>query len=112
MFRSPAALVLGGLLLAAAAVASDRDRRDPTRPGKWTPASEAAADAPLPRLTSVLISESRKLAVIDGQVLSIGEAHGGFQLQRIEADHVVISVTNGSLVRLPLDSHDMNKELR
>jgi hypothetical protein len=104
--------VLAALLLTGAAAGNDRDRRDPTRPGKWAPVAEAGAEVALPRLTSVLIGESRKLAVIDGQVLGVGESHGGFRVQRIAADHVMISVTNGSLVRLPLDSHDMNKEIR
>ncbi len=100
------------VLPATSALGSDDLRRDPTLPGEWMPQTQRASDAVTPILSSVLIGADRRLAVIDGKLLAIGEAHGGFTVRQIEPDHVVVSIADGSRLTLLLDTHDMNKEVR
>lgn len=62
---------------------------DPTRPPSFTPSSEAAP-ASRPRLESVLIAPDRRIAVIDGQRVQLGERFRGGQVVRISESEVVI----------------------
>ena len=57
---------------------------------------------PLPRLTAVLISGSSRLAVIDDQVVGVGDRVNGERVLRISLDRVVLGGRGGSQVlRVP-----------
>lgn len=77
------------LLAAIPAVAGEV--KDPTRPPSLTPAvaPAAAPSATRPwRLSSVLISPDRRVAVIDGNVLRLGERIDGAELVEIQSHAV------------------------
>lgn len=82
-------LLLAPALLAAAG-AGAAPFADPTRPPG--PAEQAGGDAAGsgPRLESVLISPQRKLAVISGQEVRIGERFGDGRVVRITPTGVAI----------------------
>lgn len=62
---------------------------DPTRPATFTP---GAAPAPTgrPRLESVLIAPDRRIAVISGQRVQLGDRIGGAQVVSITESAVVL----------------------
>jgi MSHA biogenesis protein MshK len=62
---------------------------DPTRPPSFTAPSEAAPSG-RPRLESVLIGPDRRIAVIDGQRVQLGERFRGGQVVSISESEVVI----------------------
>lgn len=109
MFRFIPTVVV--CLLATPVLAADKDPRDPTRPGKWVARQQVTDVATvLPVLSSVLIGEHRKLAVIDGSLMAEGEQVENLKVWRIEADHVVVSLAGRSRIVLHLDNNGMNKE--
>ena len=61
---------------------------DPTRPATFTP-SAAASPAGRPRLESVLIAPDRRIAVISGQRVQVGDRVYGAE---------VVSITEGAVV--------------
>jgi hypothetical protein len=78
------------LILAAAAFAAEPPVRDPTQPFDRTAAAGASARAAAPRfmLTAVLISPTRRVAIVNGKAHMIGEAVNGAELVAIEHDSV------------------------
>ena len=54
---------------------------------------------PLPRVDSILIDQERRLAVIDGAVISVGEAVGRRTVAGIERDAVLLREPSGLIVR-------------
>jgi MSHA biogenesis protein MshK len=78
------------LLPAAAALA--QGLADPTRPPSLTEAAPAAAttQGPASRLQSVLISSGRKVAVIDGRTVRLGERVGDATLVAVGPARVVL----------------------
>ena len=103
------------IALAAAegrAVNDVRDgREDPTRPEQWV-STKTVSGVAVPKLNSVLIGGERRLAVIDGRVMSEGERRGGVTLWKVEADRVEVSLAGGGRVTLRLARKGMNKEVR
>lgn len=93
--RAAVALLAG---LAWQASAGAQALRDPTQPPQLVaPASSASATAqPVssePRLQSVLIStrgDGRRVAVIDGESLRVGDTFHEFKVVKISADKVVL----------------------
>ena len=81
------------VLILISACAHAQELTDPTRP----PASIAAPPAlsgeklnTIPELQSVLISPTRRVAVIDGQTVALGEKFGEARVVRIAEDEVVL----------------------
>jgi MSHA biogenesis protein MshK len=76
------------------AVAAAQAIKDPTRPpaGFGTAGEPAAAQAPTggPVLQSVMLSPSRRAAIISGQLVSRGENYGDAVLAEVAEDHVVL----------------------
>ncbi|HVL66678.1 MAG TPA: hypothetical protein VM364_05395 [Vicinamibacterales bacterium] len=73
-------------------------------PGAAVPGRSAdpAAGTPLPRVTSILIGEGRRLAIIDGDIRAVGDSVGSRVLVRIDEDAVVLRDRAGVEVRVPL----------
>ena len=75
---------------------------DPTRPASGTSQPGAAEESPGgPQLQSILISPKRKLAVINGQTLHIGDSFGSAIVVKISAQEVVLK-SGGELQVLKL----------
>jgi len=64
---------------------------DPMQPpARARPAKRARASAPSWRLQSVLVSPGRRVAVINGRALAVGERIHGARLVAIHPGHVVL----------------------
>jgi MSHA biogenesis protein MshK len=85
-------LVLGiGLGLACAVPAQTRALVDPTRPPNVVPESAVeAAAVEGPRLQSVLISPTRRAAVISGATVALGGSYGNATVEEISESAVVL----------------------
>ncbi len=88
-------------VLLAAGTADAGALRDPTRPlasdQPRRPGTPAATPAPpvLPSLQLVLTSAGRRYAVIDGELLAVGDQVRGMRLLQVKQDAVVLSTPNG-----------------
>lgn len=82
-------LALGAVLALMPAVASAQITTDPTRPPTVF-AADAPEGAASNRLQSVMISPTRKAAIIDGVVVELGEKYGDAVLMRVAEDEVVL----------------------
>lgn len=93
--------------LLLSANASAQSLRDPTRPltgssGKATvTAVTPAPPPPMPQLQMVLIGAQRSKAVIDGELLEVGDLVNGMRIEAIRPDAVVLKTRRG-LRTLPL----------
>jgi len=92
-------LIALGLLAATAAAAQGLS--DPMRPPSAMPEERARMEVRASRLQSVLISPGRKLAVIDGQTVSLGGRVGDATLVAIAPAQVVLQ-TGGTYQTLKL----------
>ncbi len=95
--RLSAPLVLFAVLSACPAAHAQGALADPTRPPTVT-SSGAAGDAAQPtgRLQSILISATRKLAVIDGVTVPLGGKVDGATLVAI--DETQVTLKRGELI--------------
>lgn len=101
------------LVSVAASAAGVSGLDDPTRPLVQRPVPVQADKRPeKPQLTSVLIDSDRKLAVINGVLLSEGDRHQGIRVWKIAADHAVVTVDGGGPLTLMLDEPWMHGESR
>jgi hypothetical protein len=57
---------------------------------------------PLPKLDSILIDQDRRLAVINGKPVGVGESVGPRVVLRVEQDAVVFREPSGLAVRVEL----------
>lgn len=85
-------IALGMLLASSAQVAAQKGLIDPTRPPTVapTPQATAAAEPPGPELQSVLLAPGRKIAVINGETVALGEKLGEATLVRVSETEVVL----------------------
>jgi MSHA biogenesis protein MshK len=82
-------------LTVCSAVAAAQAIKDPTRPPAGfggTAGEPATAEAPAggPVLQSVMLSPTRRAAIISGQLVSRGENYGDAVLAEVAEDHVVL----------------------
>jgi len=95
------ALIVGGLLVAAAvARAEDAPVRDPMQPYRFVAGSGSAGGVVTPRfaLTAVLISPTRRVAIVNGKPYERGESIGGAEIVRIDPDAVHLREHGNELV--------------
>jgi hypothetical protein len=64
----------------------------------------APLKAPLPNVDSILIDQDRRLAVLDGTIVTIGDAVGPRVVVQIERDAVSLREPSGWIVRIPARS--------
>jgi MSHA biogenesis protein MshK len=69
---------------------------DPTRPPDFVPADAAPGVSAGSRLESVLIAPDRRIAVIGGQQVRLGEKFGDGRVVRITESEVVIRTAEGT----------------
>jgi len=69
---------------------------DPTRPPDYAPADAAPGVSGGSRLESVLIAPDRRVAVIGGQQVRLGEKFGDGRVVRITESEVVIRTADGT----------------
>ena len=73
-------------LVWAATAAQDGDLKDPMRP--FRPSAAARSMEPRFRLTAILVSDERRVAVINGRALRVGDAVDGAQLTAVRPSSV------------------------
>lgn len=76
-----------GLMLVSVLGSAGTELRDPTRPLGYGP---SAVEKQVLRLDSVLISATRKVAVINGRTVAENEWISGAQVKRIQPGKVVV----------------------
>jgi hypothetical protein len=59
-------------------------------------------NAPVPNVSSILISSERRVAVIDGETVGVGEQVGPRVVARIESSFVVLREPSGLEIKVPL----------
>jgi hypothetical protein len=57
---------------------------------------------PLPKVDSILIDQDRRLAIIDGAVVGVGDSVGARVVVRIDPDAVLLREPSGLAVRVSL----------
>ncbi len=103
------------LLLSLGTWADNRTLRDPTRPDGFAQSLTGVSGktmVSLPRLSSVLIGDERRLAVIDGRVMAVGDVSNGIRVRSINRDRVVVTMDSRTPVTLLLDTVGIHKEVR
>lgn len=104
---------LAVLLLTLALTANAADLRDPTRPGWQPPRPTAATDQPVGNpLTAIIIGPQKRLALINGRYVAVGDRVGDARLTQIAFDYVVLRSASGErMLRLtpPLASRSAAK---
>lgn len=101
MFRPWLALLL---MSAAAAAGAQPGLGDPTRPTSLSEPQESTRAAQMPRwrLQSTLIADDRRVAVINGRIVSVGERIEGATLLEVRSDGVTLQQDGQRLnLRLP-----------
>ena len=83
------ATVLAMLLVSSASAQGSAPLADPTRPPAVGPAAEVVVPEG-PRLQSVLISPTRRTAVISGKTVALGARFGDATVESISAGAVVL----------------------
>lgn len=78
-------ILVCGLMMAVNSAWAAETLRDPTRPG-GAPAPRAAAEpaAPQWRLSSIVIADTRRVAIINDEVVAIGERVNGATVMDIQ----------------------------
>ena len=81
-------------------------RRDPFLFGDETrdaarPVLQAQAPV-LPVVRTILYSASRRLAIVDGRIVGVGDAVGDYTVAGIEKDAVVFAAPSGGRLRVPV----------
>lgn len=88
----------------AARVASRESRRDPsdTPRAATLPASASAprADDPLPTIDTVLIDQDRRLAILNGTMVGVGDAVGSRVVVAIAREAILLREPSGHIVRV------------
>ena len=70
-------------------------RRDDPGPGPTAP--------PLPTVSAILVSEGRRLAIVDGSVLGVGQRIGPWELVSVDRDAILLRDGSGVETLVTLD---------
>ena len=98
MFSRCALIVVGVLVAASAAPAADAPVRDPMQPFRFAAGPGGGAAAPRFALTAVLISPTRRVAIVNGKPYERGESVDGAEIVRIDPDAVHLREHGNELV--------------
>ena len=98
-------LLASSFLLTSTAFANKP--QDPMRPPNFSPASSASAGVQKQwQITEILISEERRIAVINDTLVKPGDTINNAKVIHINTDHVVLSNNNKTfkqyLLRIPV----------
>jgi hypothetical protein len=91
-------------------------RRDPFLFGGETrAAARAAAPAPVPArpvVRTILYSASRRLAIVDGRIVGVGDTVGDYRVADIEKGAVVFTAPSGERLRVPVHATEPVETVR
>ena len=83
---------------------SSADKRSGVAPPAQQPAPPPSLREPLPTIDTVLIDQDRRLALVDGGVVAVGDAIGSRVVVGIERDAVVLREPSGRTVKVRVRS--------
>ncbi len=89
MRKSTLACIVALCLTATTAVAADAGMRDPMKP--FSRVAEAPRSGVTMIVNAIFVSDRRRLAIINGQRVRVGESVGGARVTDIQSDHVTFS---------------------
>jgi MSHA biogenesis protein MshK len=78
------------LLLASAPGLAAEPLRDPTRP--YTPAERARESTPRFVVNAIIVSPERRVAILNGRRLTVGDSLDGATVIAIEKDQLVLEI--------------------
>ena len=70
---------------------------DPTKPFGFLASTSSNNDRAALILQSIIHRDNKRKAIIDGQVLNVGDKHKGFELIEISSKGVVLSSSQGKM---------------
>ena len=88
--------------IASSSLPAEKPQPQPTTGTSREPERAAKEPPPLPTVGGILISQDRRLAVIDGVVVAVGDEVAGRVVSRIDPDGVVLREPSGRYVRVPV----------
>jgi hypothetical protein len=91
-------LLIGLLTVAGVARAADEPVRDPMQPYRFVAGPAGSGPPPRFALTAVLISPTRRVAIVNGKPYQSGETVNGAEIVRIESDAVHLREHGNALV--------------
>lgn len=78
------------------------ERRAVPRPVQQPAPRVVALNEPVPVIEMILVDQSRRLAVIGGAVVAVGDAVGARTVAQIEPEFVMLKEPSGLLIRVPI----------
>lgn len=87
-------LVLVLSMIAVCAHASDAGLRDPMKP--FSKAAEIKRGQTMMVVNAIFVSDRRRLAIVNGQRVRVGESINGMRITDIQSDHVTLSRSGNS----------------
>jgi hypothetical protein len=79
-------------------------------PRQVKPASDQPADAPAPLVSSILFSPDRKLAIVNGRIVRVGDRLPAGEIVDILRDAVVLKTPSGATRLVPLAGGPIGRE--
>jgi hypothetical protein len=99
VFRRCVALIVAGVLVAvASARAAEAPVRDPMQPYRFVAGPDGSVAAPRFALTAVLISPTRRVAIVNGKPYERRESVNGAEIVLIDSDAVHLREHGNDLV--------------
>jgi MSHA biogenesis protein MshK len=90
------------LLLSGSPVAASENMRDPMRPPTGAAAVERASSEPRWKVTGILISPERRLAMINDRLIAVGGKVDGARVRNINSNSVELDIDGRSVVLRPV----------
>ncbi len=106
------ALLMSLCLATSAAQGNERGLSDPMRPNWYGLKAKAKKLPRIPELSSIIASDDRRLAVINGKVMREGERKNGVLLRQVLPDRVLVVTADRQLHALKLSKPKIGKEPR
>ena len=95
MHKCATYLLVLGLTLTSGPGLADERLRDPTRP--YTAAEQRASTAPRFVVNAIIVSDDRRVAIVNGRRVGVGSSLRGATVIAIEKDQLILEI-NGKRV--------------
>ncbi len=95
--RSGLCLLMAALLIASAGIVSAEELRDPTRPHTHS-IERTVEGAPNFAVNAIFVSSDRRLAIVNGERVRIGDSVGGATVVDIQKEQVTLSVSGKQFI--------------
>ena len=104
------AAVCGCTLMVGNALANEPELSDPMRPNWYGIKGKSKRSDGRPHLSSIIASDERRLAVVNGELMREGELENGVLLRQVLPDRVLVVTADQRLYALKLAAPSVTKE--